>query len=77
MHKDYEPSIRARLGTAAHFFEVVVLKLGTVWVQNVEDRKKRALDAPSNAWEATRWSAADDEEGGGVNPAPYTLNPQP
>ena len=28
--KVYEPSIRARLGTAAHFCEVVVLKLRTV-----------------------------------------------
>jgi len=30
IHKVYEPSIRARLGTAAHFCEVVVLKLRTV-----------------------------------------------
>ena len=30
MHKVYEPKIRARLGTAAHFCEVVVLKLRTV-----------------------------------------------
>ena len=27
IHKVYEPSIRAHLGTAAHFSEVVVLKL--------------------------------------------------
>ena len=30
IHKVYEPSIRVRLGTAAHFCEVVVLKLRTV-----------------------------------------------
>jgi len=29
IHKVYEPEIRARLGTAAHFCEVVVLKLRT------------------------------------------------
>ena len=32
--KVYEPSIRARLGTAAHFCEVDVLKLRTAFVSN-------------------------------------------
>jgi len=30
MHKVYEPQIRARIGTAAHFCEVVVLKFTPV-----------------------------------------------
>ena len=42
IHKVYQPYIRARLGTAAHFFEVVVLKLRPAQVlvpavRNVDD----------------------------------------
>ena len=36
--KVYEPYIRARLGTAAHFCKVVVLKLRTVYILSTDDR---------------------------------------
>ena len=52
IQKGYEPYIRARLGTAAHFCEVVVLKLRTVPIAGggaVLD----CVAAPGSRWAST------------------------
>ena len=46
--KVYEPQIRARLGTAAHFCKVVVLKLRTAPKKTIPERRFRASSNPDS-----------------------------